>query len=482
MSDERGSIKMSTANDIGTSLVTVLGGDGYSPEEWADNINLCGIHAADIENALENIEDSTGSGSERGSFLVSIANKIGAVLNKKYNTSRGFKPKEWASAISFLEPLPERTASGAVASITDGADKVPVKSWGISIPANLDGVNTLECYQGGKNFLPNDLTSQELNGTTFTVNADKSITISGTPSAQTRVYITRANINIKTGMYFSSGNMPTGTRIFCSKTSGGSTTYPTISPSHSATVGANYTNFLLEINTTYDGTEFTIYPQLEVGSSATTYEPYTAPTVSEVDLGRTVYGADVDVISGEGKTKVYKQTFTGDNVSSVSLSYGQADTGYTHLYFYTSGIPVAYSPSSANVVTDIGVPMSAQASQSAIPAMGECFNLINTGSGANQRPTIYWYTNQTWTDINAFKTWLNANPITVVYEVTEEETFNFDPIDPIPETEETYNLWSDVGDSTVVYRADIDSPEPNNLLGLNNSLGNSNNNTEEEVI
>ena len=460
MSDERGSIKISTANDIGTSLVTVLGGDGYSPEEWADSINLCGIHAADIENALENIEDSTGSGSERGSFLISIANKIGAVLNKKYNTSRGFKPKEWASAISFLEPLPERTASGAIANIQDGADKVPVKSWGISIPANLAGVDTLECYKGGKNFLPNDLTSQEVNGTTFTVNADKSITVSGTPSAQTRVYITRENINIITGMYFSSGNMPTGTRIFCSKTSGGSTTYPTISPAHSATVGANYTNFLLEINTNYDGTEFTIYPMLEAGSSATTYEPYTAPTVSEVDLGRTIYCGSAEVISGSGED-------TGKKIKLNTLAWIYNDTEYSYGYF-----DARYNQTDMSGNMDF-----------------ECTEYINNGNArsalANGEIGVYNKGNaikrlvirdDSCTSLPQFLT--KIEDYYLAYETTDSTPFTFDPIDPIPETEETCNFWSDVGDSTVVYRADIDSPEPINLLGANNN----NNNTEEEVI
>lgn len=135
----RGSILISTANDIGSSLVDVIGGEGYTPNEWSKEINLCGIAASDIPTALDNIEESTPSGTDRGSISLDTANAVGAVLNKKYNTARGFKPSEWASAISFLEPLPERTASGAIANIQDGADKVPVKSWQVTLPANLSG-------------------------------------------------------------------------------------------------------------------------------------------------------------------------------------------------------------------------------------------------------------------------------------------------------------------------------------------------------
>ena len=124
----RGSILISTANDIGSSLVDVIGGEGYTPNEWSKEINLCGIAAADVPTALENIEESTPSGTDRGSISLDTANAVGAVLNKKFNTARGFKPSEWASAISKLTELEVKTASGSVASFDDGADDVPLKS------------------------------------------------------------------------------------------------------------------------------------------------------------------------------------------------------------------------------------------------------------------------------------------------------------------------------------------------------------------
>lgn len=124
----RGSILISTANDIGSSLVDVIGGEGYTPNEWAKEVNLCGIAAADIPTALANIEESTPSGTDRGSISLDTANAVGAVLNKKFNTARGFKPSEWASAISKLTELEVKTASGSVASFDDGADDVPLKS------------------------------------------------------------------------------------------------------------------------------------------------------------------------------------------------------------------------------------------------------------------------------------------------------------------------------------------------------------------
>lgn len=150
----RGSILLSTANEIGNALVDKLGGSGYSPVEWNKKINIMGIASEDIADALDNLIPSEGGG-DRGSILISKANEIGAVLNKKFQTERGFKPKEWASAISKLTPLQVKTASGAIASFPDGAEAVPLTS----LIANIDPKQDLHGYSkpwapgAGKNLI-----------------------------------------------------------------------------------------------------------------------------------------------------------------------------------------------------------------------------------------------------------------------------------------------------------------------------------------
>lgn len=150
----RGSIYISTADEIGEALVDKLGGSGYTPNEWDKSINLCGISDADIPTALENIEDSA-DGTERGSFEITKANSIASVLNKKFKTTRGFKPKEWASAIDKLTALQVKNASGAIASFSDGADDVPIASASFSIVPyqNLNGYSKPWASGCGKNKL-----------------------------------------------------------------------------------------------------------------------------------------------------------------------------------------------------------------------------------------------------------------------------------------------------------------------------------------
>ena len=58
----------------------------------------------------------------------SLKSDMNDVLNKKFGTSTTYPPSDWPSDVNLLGPLPEKTASGAIASFSDGADTVPLKS------------------------------------------------------------------------------------------------------------------------------------------------------------------------------------------------------------------------------------------------------------------------------------------------------------------------------------------------------------------
>lgn len=67
----------------------------------------------------------------------SLKNAMNAVLNKKFGTSgQNYPPKGWPDDVNLLGPLPENTVSGAVASFSDGADDVPIKSASFGIVAS----------------------------------------------------------------------------------------------------------------------------------------------------------------------------------------------------------------------------------------------------------------------------------------------------------------------------------------------------------
>ena len=70
----------------------------------------------------------------------SLKSAMNSVLNKKFGTSgQNYPPKGWPDDVNLLGPLPIKTASGAIASFSDGADDVPVKSCKVSFTPSGGG-------------------------------------------------------------------------------------------------------------------------------------------------------------------------------------------------------------------------------------------------------------------------------------------------------------------------------------------------------
>ena len=339
------------------------------------------------------------------------------------------------------------TVSGSVVSIDNGADDVPCKNVVVTLPASLDGYSSVDVVQTGKNLFnyedveafnagviitrnDGDYTIQ--NNNSYTVGAFRGILFRLKPATYSLSIGEAISVPIsiyKNGSWFNNGI-----------NAGDSSCTFTVSEEADYDFACNvFSNSSLTIKKC----------QFEVGSQASAFEQYQTPTTNTASLGRTIYGGSVDVVKGEGSTKVYKHTFTGDNLTSVSLNYGTTEEGYTHMYFYTGGIPLAYNPSSSNVLSDIGVPWNNNASSSPYPS-SECYRILNTGSGENQRPTVYAYIHQTWASVEDFKAWLNANPITIVYEVKTETDFTFSPVEINSKLGDN-TMWSKQGNIELTY-------------------------------
>ena len=425
-STTRGSILISTANDIGTTLVDKLGGTGYTPDEWDSAANLCGIASADIEAALENITESTPQGADRGSMSIAKANSIGSVLNKKFNTSRGFKPSEWASAISKLSPLPERTASGAIAHITDGADTVPIKSWQVTLPASLSGYSAIVCTKSGKN-LVNGYTDYNatnkivepvfLKAGNYTISFQREAAVSAiyvrkgdTVSLVGDAYLYKYNTT-----FFAFNADVDGYYYFQLYRSGSSTTWE----------DAPITNV-----------------QLEVGSTATTYEPYTAPTTATASLGRTIYGGTADIVNGTGTDDtIHYELGKNDSWSAYS--------GANHSFWHNVGTgedrPIDQTKLSECICNHLTY-------STASPSSAPDFTFLVQGG---QRIVVT--ADSTIDTVDKFKTWLETNPLVFTCPASSSTDFTFTPLSPTPETPlGVSNWWADNGDSQVTYRADID--------------------------
>ena len=329
-------------------------------------------------------------------------------------------------------PYERGALTGGIVNFDDADTNFPLVKLEADLAPTLEGKSSVEFARAGKNLLQNDLTSQTVNGTTFTVNDDKSITISGTPTAQTRVYIKSSEFfKVKSTSFFSCGSMPTGTRIFCQKTtSGGTSSYPTISPTSTFNeTGAVYSNMLLEVGTSFSGEEFTIYPMIEVGSSASDYTPYVPPTIFTASFGRTIYGGSADIEKGEGKG-----THETIDMGTLTWQYDSANTR-----FFTVDLTSVIKRGASGWITDLAV------SSPYTVASGTA----NDKTVSEYATTGYVYIKDTdYTDTTTFKASLSGKYLTYPLATPEDFTFDAQRVEALPGVN---NFYNDIGDTDIEY-------------------------------
>ena len=217
----------------------------------------------------------------------SLKTDMDAVLNKKFGTSTTYPPNTWPDNVNLLGPLPEKTASGAIAHIEDGADGVPLKNWLVTLPASLSGYSEVNGVKSDANLFNEEWEIGGINDTTGLPNSDTNKIRSKTFSiikGGTTCYVSVPQ-PIRVLFYASDES-------FISETANIRNNYFTV-PSNCA---------LFKIRGTVDyGTTYNNDIMISYGSTATSYEAYSAPTTHTASLGRTVYGGTADIVTGEGE-------------------------------------------------------------------------------------------------------------------------------------------------------------------------------------
>ena len=340
----RGSILLSTANEIGSALVNKLGGSGYAPVEWDKKINIMGIASEDIPDALDNLIPSEGGG-DRGSILISKANEIGAVLNKKFQTERGFKPKEWASAISKLTPLQVKTASGAIASFPDGAEAVPLTSLicDINPKQDLHGYSKPWAPGAGKNKanIYAVETCSETSGAGSSITQNNNGTISVTATTQANVKSLQKLKDIAPGLVVDSS-------YTLSAVSTGSTKYIYL---HEAAQTWNFgaaktiTQTMLDSYVSFyasgNNSSAVISDfQIEAGSSPTSFEPYSNICPISGSTQTTAYQLGGNLLEVNAQSKEQSDvTWTVNADGSITLEGTSSARTYLYAHGYHKLLP-----------------------------------------------------------------------------------------------------------------------------------------------
>ncbi len=164
--------------------------------------------------------------------------------------------------------------------------------------------------------------------------------------------------------------------------------------------------------------------QLEVGTTATTYEPY-AGTTYTIDLDGTRYGGELDVVSG---------VLTVDRayVDIGSMTYSEYGSTSDCTQYYTTALD-SLAKSNSQVISDIFV-----YGETVIPWTMR----ITAGT---QGKTYFRTTKDLYESPSAFKTAMNGHQL--VYELATPQTIQLTPT-AVKSLLGSNNVWANTGDIT----------------------------------
>ena len=360
-----------------------------------------------------------------GGIPSSLKTDMNDVLNKKFGTSTTYPAEDWPDTVNLMGPLPEKTVSSSpIVTFADGADAVPLKKCEITLPASLDGYSEVDVISAGKNLLDlSNITNGDYSGTgaefVNNVVAVSPMAIKGGAN-----YIMTCSSSVS-GFYISFYD-ENNTEITEGRVSAYNVTSKTFStPANAVT----YIPMWYNASGLTPADVVSKSYMIEAGSTATTYEPYTAPTTNTASLGRTIYGGTADVVAGQGEISYIKYVIDGVNnygflTSSNNMNimpYGllNVDTNTNHWI--------------CNISTNFG------------------YNAYNGFIFLRQAG---WSSLPDVTDAPSFNAYCQANPIVFIIPLATPETFTFDPV-PIDSKLGNNTIWSEQGDTEVTYRADI---------------------------
>lgn len=395
-----------------------------------------------------------------GGIPSSLTTDMNAVLNKKFGTSSQDYPyTDWASDVNLMGLLPEKTASGAIASFTDGADDVPVKEavfditavqagTGDPTPSNvraISGYTGMNVTKAGKNLF-DGITILPYSGSftsyyaEFSVNSTArkipSVTLEEGKTYVLEIDITSDtepfNISIGAGSGSYSRDVYTETGLSNGKHSISFT--PTSTDlSSGAIMAIRAPRYSSSASRTFSVTSMMVYE----ASNRTVI-----PVSWQTEAG-TVYGGSLNLTTGI--LTVNKQIVVCD---------GSDDEGWTLLadssYKY-------FAPVIAPNTNEIAETSNYMANKYIFRGMGGTTTSTVTDDKSVYMQASYgrvWIYDSEITSVANLKTSLLSQPLQVVYPLATPQTYQLTP-HQMNTLLGNNNIWADTGDASVTYRADI---------------------------
>lgn len=316
------------------------------------------------------------------------------------------------------------------------ANICPITGW--------TGAKVTRC---GKNLVPMTAQSRMSSGITYTVNTDGSVTINGTATATSwlRGATTEGERQfLRAGTYHLSGTPSgrpftvyivgsyiDGTTLLQSNVDGG--VYDTGNGLTFTLLKDATVTYQIQVNNGVSVDNVTAYPQIELGSTVTDYEPYQGETYSVTfpSEAGTVYGGTLDVTRGllTVTHKFYENAGTGN--------WAEQLTGGNR--YYIGGVSTDAKNLSTNGISNIGELVSA-------------FNINGIVVGANGRINICGDLHDAFATVDDLKAYFAQNPLQVVYELASPITYQLTPAQ-INALDKLTILTTDVDNITATYKA-----------------------------
>jgi hypothetical protein len=275
----------------------------------------------------------------------------------------------------------------------------------------------IDFVTSGKNLLNNEANTFSFKGVTFTINKDKSILLSGTATETIYWNDGKLSANLYNDKIYTLSGCPSG---------GGLNKYYMYLYNESFSlndIGNGVTNmskvtkkvvFGIAILSGVNVNGLVFKPQLEIGTTATDYQPYQGFETTTVELNQPLRelpnGVKDTVENGVVTRRVGEITFDGSSDESWNF-----DTTYKYAAIDINGV-TGYNIGVKNILCDKLYVINSNGS------ISDSTNVIRYGSSNNNNKVLYVRIDDTITSVSEFKTWLQSNHITVWYELATPTT------------------------------------------------------------
>lgn len=335
-----------------------------------------------------------------------------ATLDENGNVVQVANMANSAAAVYSGEPVTvEYAGENRIGSVTAYGNN-PQTSGTTTAPISMSGVDSVQV--SGNNLFLNNAVTEIKSGITFTVNTNKSITVNGTNSTSVSVVqYTGYNSTLPAGSYTLSGTSSlTGAEIEVRiKRANGTIEWVSVNSSlHTKTfniaTGDIINSFYVLVRAGQTADNVTVYPMLNVGSTALPYEPYNG-SITQLPIPRPLHkvGDVMDVCRTRVKS-VYDKRIVLDGTEDWKMGSAVGD-----------GAPYIF----CDLLNDHYQAFLIISSR--FPSTNILASNKNQGIGCWDR-SLYLRYDSLFTNVEELKTYLSAHPLTVYYQSTAYDGTN----------------------------------------------------------